>query len=348
MKKVIKLSETEWNTTQASVVKYLKEHNKSVLAEVPVCINVWSIYENTKHFSDNDPNRIIQYKSAFANSEKESIDTKVICDTKLIKSVDYVGLTESDVSLLLKHGRCKVKEPNIIYWLDSDGEIKKQDRVTTTKEYLKLKSESISETRRSRGNALFPFEFLSAGTKFVFIDRSVSWWGKDNRALNATRSLDVNLDSLHVLEGDVQHLIKVPLDSIPEDSPYYIEIALRNRSDLDKLAEIGYKFFGRNDKHTIKSKDLAKYIMAELGFSQKKADSTAFFLKPNPKGAKGKNKGIALDCQFPYLTHALKRFWLDSPDTPKKVRAAVLGFLEDDGFSPENAKYGELLSRQKN
>jgi len=340
MKRVIKLSETEWNTTQASVVKYLKEHNKPVLVAVPVCINVWAIYESTRNFSDNDVNRIIQYKSALANAENESSDTKMICDTKLIKPVDFVELPETDVSVLLKHGHCKVKEPNIICWLDSDDEIKKQDRVSAKKEYLKSRSESRRNSM-SIGAAFF------TNAKFVFIDRSISRWEKDNSALNATRSLDVNLDSLHVFEGDIQHLIKDSLDSIPEDSPYYIEKALRNRSDLDKLAEIGYKFFGRNDKHTIKSSDLAEYIREELDFKLKKSYSTAFFLKPNPKGAKGKNKGIALDCQFPYLTHALKRFWLDSPDTPKKVTAAVLGFLEDDGFSPENAKYGELLSRQK-
>lgn len=341
MNRVIKLSTMELNTTQASVVKYLKEHKKPVLVEAPVSINVWAVFE-TKSTSDKGLNRNRAYRSRYSDTENESTGTKLTCDAKLINHVDFVELPETNVSVLSKHDNCKVKEANSVYWFDSDGELKKLDWLTTKNEYADSKNESQSN-KIDIGHKI---AMLFVSGKFVFLDRSVSSWEKDNSALNEARSLDVNLDSIYVFEGDVQHLIKDSLDSIPQDSPYYIEKGLRNISDLDKLAEIGYEVFGRSGEKAIKSKALMERLMTELGFAKRKADSTAFFLNPNPKGKKGGDKGIAQGCQFPYLTHILKHYWLDSPSPSRKVTADVISFLEDDGFSFDNAKYGELLSRK--
>lgn len=341
MNRVIKLSTMELNTTQASVVKYLKEYKKPVLVEAPVSINVWATFE-TKSTSDKGLNRNRSYRSRYSGAENELTDIDQICDTKLIKHVDFIELPDTDVSVLSKHGHCKVKESCVIHRFDSDGELKKLDWLTTKKEYADSKNESQSY----KLDISHRLALLCVSGGFIFLDRSVSSWEKDNSVLNEARSLDVNLDSIYVFEEDIQHLIKDSLDSIPKGSPYYIGKDLRNISDLDKLAEIGFKYFGRNDKRDVKQKDLAEDIMKTLGFKQRKADSAAFFLSPNPVGKKGGSEGIALGCQFPYLTHTLKHYWLDTSRPPRKVSDDVISFLEGDGFSSDNAKYGELLSRK--
>lgn len=334
---------TNLNVNCKHVLLNLIKEGKDVFIELPVQFKIFAtIMPPIKNKE--------LCKSSFLRKE---------CDYKLtttsqvdnIEDAVYLKLSKNDLTKLIRNEFLQLKEP---------------DKVATNNKGTEFNFKSAFERHRYKNRYYSDTFKCSMPTfnipktdnnkyEFIITLRSINRPINEfelNRFLNNATSIKVELEDLLVFHEDIKSFIRHSLDQIPEDNPYYIAPHLRGLSDLDKLAEIGYKACVANEKHRVKNKDLSLLIKQQLKFPDKKADSAAFFIHPNPNRGKKANRNPRdpnsppPTCQFTVLIYLLEEYWVKYKDADVQiVTDDILNFTELLGYSEDNRKYAELLTR---
>lgn len=396
MTNVIKLSDTKFNTSEATVLKYLLDNNKPVFVEVPANMNVWGIDRKLERLSEEEAFANEFQKTHLNIEQRDFVNNNEISATHLMQAVSFIRLSSDDLTILIKNSRHSITESNAIVYFDSEGDIKEQNFIDG-RSYFSTRNNPENKGYSSFVEAARDLGMRSPITipkrwnniKFVFTRHGINKSREFNSPLNDLENLRVERverGDVYVFEADIKDFLTRILDLMPNDSPYYIPKELRGLSDLDELAEIGYKAYKTSPDGKVKSKKLALLIREKLDYKPDPAESAAFFLNPNPspKSKKGNDSDIntSTKCQFPYLIKVLEDCWvikLQEIDTlkalmenteKKKIKRAdktkkikgylkdidtiekftiseVVGLLGELGFSDDNAKYGELILRPK-
>ena len=339
MDRIVELSKIKLNTGITSILAYLVEQDKPVLIEVPASTNVWVTYKGDESLFRKNC-RTTRGLNAPTRFDGKSIVVKPVFDAHLIEHASYVQLRKEDLNVLLKQRRCSVKNPLITLLFDSNGDIKSLDEKGCQAEYLRQKQGSMTKFN------MFLARFHTE-VEFVLLANSVKEW-KEN---NEFKDLKASVDSVYVFEMDIVKFIvedvdkKASISDIPIDSPYYIDEILRDKSDLNQLSILGFRYYWGKKAKPPKAKGLVELIINQLKYAPKKAEAAAFFLNPDPAGRCGKNKSIADGCQFPYLTHCLKYYWHEQEKYDNNITSKIKDFLGAEGFTVDNAKYAELFLR---
>ncbi|ABI38763.1 conserved hypothetical protein [Shewanella sp. MR-4] len=343
MQGVIKLSSVKLRESRESVISDLANNNRPIFFIVPANKNVWHILrykDDVKSYLLKFSKKVETYYgfNSFHNKKIESQNE--ISNITLVENVCYGFLKGSQVIKLVKSKKVPISELNIVMADNEFGEFDFGVKLKLTKNYNRLINLSASD-----------IEFIHYG-KIVFTDKSVNSYTEFSDIENHSVHIEVDFDSLYVFESDIESYIVNDLNAIPDDSPYFIPKELRQLTDLDQLAVLGYQLFENNCKSTIKSKDIAAKIERTLGYSGKKALAAAYFLSPSPKGneitAEPLNK-INPNCKFPFLIKALKMYGVNGgTNETAQVNQAILAFFSDLGFSEDNVKYAEIMIRIKN
>ncbi|MDH0448419.1 Uncharacterised protein [Shewanella putrefaciens] len=353
MERVVQLSSVNLNTSAASVIEFLMDKDRPIFFRVPDNKNAWVI----KRASDvpvkwiqgiikasKTVRSVATYSGAASDKEQFERDLQKITDVQLIKGVSYGCLGANDLFILLTHKNLRINKLDLIMIYDTGGKLSLavENRRSQKSNIQTIDDKPISRTL---------LKSASCG-EILFTNKTVDYWAKDNSTLNDIVGIDITFDSLVVYESDILNFIHNDLDSIPNDSPYYIPKDLRNQSDLDQLAALGYQLFSNNCKSKITSKDLAAKIERTLGYSGKKAVTAAYFLIPNPKGNNIReplvNDNANPDCKFPFLVKAfaLHGIHIKTEDT-SKVNSLLITYFNDHNFSEDNVKYAEIILRKK-
>jgi hypothetical protein len=355
MDNIVELSKLELKLPLVSVLNCLIEHDKSVLIKIPPNKSVWLIKE-----SSGDCKAYIN-QSTYIGKRLSNLTShrKRVISTELIECAEFIQLGKDDVKVLVKQQRYTIQNAKVVFGFDSEGEIKLSTAAIYLDDFIKELVENNIGKRRHRSD----FPPTARDAIFIFTDKSVRELPENDDALNKSIELSIDLSSIFVFEEDVKEFIVNPLDRIGEDSPYYIPPKLRGKSDLDKLAEIGAKTCGYDARINAKSRELAEKVAAMLSYKDKKADVAAFFLQPNPKGKTAHGnpeltsrmaKLTKPPCQFPCLVYVLEEFFVKLTGANDKdgrecktIQEDVRAFLENLGFSSDNAKYAEMFIRIK-
>lgn len=354
MERVVQLSSVNLNKSTASVIKFLMDKDMPIFFRVPDNKNAWVI----KRASDDllkwiqgeikksqEVRPFIPYSDAKRDKEQQfEKDLQKITDVQLIKGVSYGGLGANELSILLTHKSIRINKLDLIMIFDSNGEL---NLAVETRRSEKSNIQTIDDKPISRT----VLKSASCG-EILFTNKAVDYWAKDNSTLNDIVGIDITFDSLAVYESDILNFIKNDLDSIPSESPYYIPEDLRDKSDLDQLAALGYQLFSNNCKSTITSKDLAAKIERTIGYTGKKAVAAAYFIAPNPKGdnirEQSVNDNANPNCNFPFLVQAFALHGKDiETEDMSKRNKLLISYFKDRHFSVDNTKYAELILRKK-
>ena len=354
MERVVQLSLVNLNTSTASVIKFLMDKDRPIFFSVPDNKNVWVIKRASDDLlkwiqgeikNSQEVRPFIPYSDAKRDKEQQfEKDLQKITDVQLIKGASYGCLGANELPILLTHKSIRIKQLDLIMIYDTGGKL---SLAVETRRSQKSNIQTIDDKPISRTL----LKSVSCG-EIVFTHKTVEHWAEDNSTLNQIVGFDVTFDSLAVYEADILKFIHNDLDSIPDDSPYYIPKDLRNQSDLDQLAALGYKLFSNNCKSTITSKDLAAKIERTMGYSGKKAVTAAHFLIPNPKGNNIRdpsvNDNVNPDCNFPSLVQAFALHGRHiKPEDMSKVSSLLITYFNDRNFSVDNTKYAEIILRKK-
>lgn len=353
MERVVQLSSVKLNTSTTSVLEFLMDKDRPIFFRVPDNKNVWVIkracHELLKCLQEAQNTKNVISASPLTGTtmgwkQKYERDRQKITDAQLIKEVSYGCLGTYELSILLTNKFIKINKLDFIMTYSTNGELSLAVEIRRNKNsnIQVIDDKPISRTdlkSASRGEILFT-------------NKAVDYWAKDNSTLNDIVGIDITFDSLAVYESDILKFIHNDLDAIPSDSPYYIPEDLRDKSDLDQLAALGYQLFSNNCKSTITSKDLAAKIERTIGYSGKKAVAAAYFLIPNPKGNNTKEQPFKdnanPNCNFPFLVQAFALYGKDiETDDMSKRNKLLISYFKNHLFSVDNTKYAELILRKK-
>jgi len=342
MRGVVKLSSLKLREGRESVIRHLVDNDKPIFFIVPANKNVWHVLFYRDEIFKNFSKRLKQPKFYHGYDkiiEKRNEERNAISTLKLVKCVCYGFLKRSQIITLVNSKSIPINEVNVVMAYDENGEFN-----------FATKMDLTSEVNNFKNFSLPCLESVEHG-KMLFTDKSVNSYNKYSDIENNSVHIDVDFDSLYVFESDIESYIVNDLNAIPDDSPYFIPRALRDLTDLDQLAVLGYQLFENNCKSTMKSKDIAEKIERTLGYSGKKALAAAYFLSPSPKGNEitaEPFKNINPNCKFPFLIKALDIYGANSdPDATAQVNQAIQAFFSDRNFSEDNAKYAEIIIRIK-
>ncbi|MCT8857521.1 hypothetical protein K5M76_09695 [Shewanella xiamenensis] len=335
MRVVVKLSSLKLREGRESVISHLVNNDKPIFFIVPANKNVWHVLLNYQDIFNYIPKRIKQNNFFY----KKVNDKNEISTLKLVKGVCYGFLKRSQIITLVNSKTIPINEVNVVMAYDENGEFNFATEMVLTSEVNNFKEFSL------------PYIESVEHGKMLFTDKSVNSYNKYSDIENNSVHIDVDFDSLYVFESDIESYIVNDLNAIPDDSPYFIPIELRQLTELDQLAVLGYQLFANNCKSTMKSKDLAAKIERTLGYSGKKADVAAYFLSPSPKGKRITAEplnNINPNCKFPFLVKALNTYGVNSATGAiAKVNQSIQAFFSDLGFSEDNVKYAEIMIRIK-
>ncbi|MEL4384735.1 cytoplasmic protein [Shewanella xiamenensis] len=351
MQKIVMLSDVKLNTSVDEVIQHLLQENKPVLIFPPANINVWAVYE--RH-SLNIRNSIMR---TIKNSKQRRILPEIDKKTEsfppatLVPKTEYLRLGSDDLAVLIKNGIVNLKFITEFYLHTEnlDHELVSSD-IYIDRHEVPINAKDLGINGQSE------FHEYTHKIKFCFTRKNFNFLARENSIDNELVSLKTTIDSVCVFERDILSFVnqaferEIDIPDIPETSPYYVKDFLSNKSDLDQLSILGFRYYWGKTANPPKVKGLVELIMNQLGYAQKKAEAAAFFLNPNPDGLCGKDKTIADGCQFPYLTYCLERFWHNQEKYNKNITAEIIAFLErkegeEEGFSSDNAKYAELILR---
>ncbi|MBW3513372.1 hypothetical protein KO537_01345 [Shewanella sp. NKUCC01_JLK] len=352
MERVVQLSSVNLNKSTASVIKFLMDKDRPIFFSVPDNKNVWVIKRASDDLlkwiqgeikNSQEVRPFIPYSDAKRDKEQQfEKDLQKITDVQLIKGVSYGCLGANELSILLTHKNIRINQLDLIMIYDTGGKL---SLAVETRRSQKSNIQTIDDKPISR--TLLKSVSCS---EIVFTHKTVEHWAADNSTLNQIVGFDVTFDSLAVYASDIINFIHNDLDSIPDDSPYYIPKELRGRSKLDQLAVFGFLQFETLNRRWGNSNNLALKLKNQLGYKQTMAESAAFFINVEPRGQKGTNQTVTPNdkypnCQFPFLVEALSISKTLGNDGENKVSSDVVDFLGACGFRHENCKYGELLVR---
>lgn len=342
MRVVVKLSSLKLREGRESVISHLVNNDKPIFFIVPANKNVWHVLLYREDIFKSFSGRLKQPKIYHGYDkviEKINEERNAISTLKLVKCVCYGFLKRSQIITLVNSKSIPINEINVVMAYDENGEFNFATKMVLT-----------SETNNFKNFSLPYLESVQYG-KMLFTDKSVNSYNKYSDIENNSVHIDVDFDSLYVFESDIESYIVNDLNAIPDDSPYFIPIELRQLTELDQLAVLGYQLFANNCKSTMKSKDLAAKIERTLGYSGKKADVAAYFLSPSPKGKRITAEplnNINPNCKFPFLVKALNTYGVNSATGAiAKVNQSIQAFFSDLGFSEDNVKYAEIMIRIK-
>ncbi|WP_372932311.1 hypothetical protein [Shewanella putrefaciens] len=346
MERVVQLSSVNLNTSTASVIKFLMDKDRPIFFRVPDNKNPWVIKrgQNVIHLKEfikeiiTNARKPTHYRDMPRQIEDKS---NLISEVKLINGVCYGCLETVQIPELLTQKKLIINTLAVIMTFSTSGELILAPEIS-----LKPNMNAIEDYSRLSPSALISVSC----SEIVFTNKTVEYWAKDNSTLNDIVGIDITFDSLAVYESDIINFIHNDLDSIPDDSPYYIPKELRGRSKLDQLAVFGFLQFETLNRRWGNSNNLALKLKNQLGYKQTMAESAAFFINVEPRGQKGTNQTVTPNgkypnCQFPFLVEALSISKILGNDGENKVSSDVVDFLGACGFRHENCKYGELLVR---
>lgn len=269
----------------------------------------------------------------------------------MVPKTEYLRLGSDDLIVLIKNGIVNLKFITEFYLYTENFELE----LMSGEQYIE-KNKTPINAKDLRINSQSDFYDYNYNIKFFFTRKSFKFLSNTHFIVNELEDLPTKIDSVYVFERDILSFVnqdferEIDIPDIPETSPYYVKDFLSNKSDLDQLSILGFRYYWGKTANPPKVKGLVELIMNQLGYAQKKAEAAAFFLNPNPDGLCGKDKTIADGCQFPYLTYCLERFWHNQEKYNKNITAEIIAFLErkegeEEGFSSDNAKYAELILR---
>ncbi|WP_417762229.1 hypothetical protein [Shewanella sp.] len=353
MGEIEKLSDLKLKCTKEDVLSYLVHEQKPILVKFPPNKNIWCVLKA--------PNKLLDIKYKVYRSVKEKIrDSEVENSLSIFKVIklENIAYIELDshivVNSLARDGNFFIEDCELLVVYKDDGSFFKfgvaavkslfKNNLNGNKKKLNIFEIDLDD----------PILLFASVSEFLLVNKSVVSIPANNSALDYLSSVEINYDSIFVYYSDIKSLVVEELDQIPIDSPYFISPYLRDLTELDSLALIGHRIFGEDLSECVKTKDLQKIIENELGFSNSKTESAAFFLIPNPR----QNAKIAQTescekynyseipndlvpkCQFPYLVEAVR---IDHSPTAheKKLKCSGREFLCGAGFSDE--KLGHAL-----
>ncbi|WP_224020628.1 cytoplasmic protein [Shewanella xiamenensis] len=349
MQKIVELSKVNLNASREEVIQYLLKKNKPVLIFSPANINVWAVYERSSYKNRNGPYLDREDSMSRKVARERLKRSESFSVASLVPKTEYLRLGSDDLTVLIKNGIVNLKFITEFYRYAENFELE----LMSGEQYIE-KYETPINAKNLRINSQSDFYDYKYNIKFFFTRKSFKFLSNTHFIVNELEDLPTKIDSVYVFERDILSFVnqdferEIDTPDIPETSPYYIKDFLSNKSDLDQLSILGFRYYWGKTANPPKVKGLVELIMNQLNYAQKKAEAAAFFLNPNPNGLCGKTKTIADGCQFPYLTYCLERFWHNQEEYNKNITAEILKFLEGpegEGFSSDNAKYAELILR---
>ena len=170
--------------------------------------------------------------------------------------------------------------------------------------------------------------------------------------LNQTfaKELTITKNDIEISSNYEKNLVSVT--KIPESSPYFVKLKLRDFNDLHALAEIGYQYFILEENKKVEPfKNILSAQVNYIHHTKKTIDAAVFFLNPKPHHNAGLHKHTRSNgskCQFEYLLKESEKYWSDkdlgSPSDIDKYRRGFAEELHQVGYSHEKAIHGEFLS----
>ncbi|TVP12293.1 hypothetical protein [Shewanella sp. KCT] len=361
MRKIQKLSDLQFKCSQEEVLHYLHRGDKSILVKVPPNRQVWCALKAPNKLIERGYGRCRFFAEGIRDPEVDK--SLSVFKTLKLEHVFYIEIKSNVVvDNLIIDDVFIVKDFESIIMSDDGGSLFK----LSSAKARSLFEGSIDRDKRKCGlyeenkAVHISILFFMSVCEFFLVEKSAGVILNDTSVLDFLSSIEVGRDSVFVYFEDVKSLIVEELDKIPFESPYFIPPELRGLTDVDNLALIGNRIFGDNFTKCIKTKELKGIIEKELGFSNSKAESAAFFLvsKPHHNAMKGKSESceqykyseipndLAPDCQFPYLVEALR---IDHASTKCEKRKKLSGrdFLCGAGFSFEKLDHALMFIKEK-
>lgn len=340
---LVRLSDLKLNVSAIKALENINRIGRPVLCSLDPNLSVWQIDLNLKYLTEEiafEADRIVQLCS-----RNKHLKTRYdFFSSRHIENVKFVRLHQQDVKLLTnENSSIEVTEVPAVATINEKGHFKELDYFET-QHYLPPNGEEILSL--SQAELLIREKFIPepCGDKFqfVFTPNSYRVVTQFNSPLDELRRLNVTLNHLYVYYNDVSKYLVNPINEIRPDSNYYLPEKYRGISLLDDLAVFADNWYRQNKRTG--NKGLKDDLPKELAQGNKKTAAAAYFLSQAPKGKTGNDRSISTRCQFPYLVKALEMH-VKTRSTPKNQNKTVFNYLLDQGFSEDNAKYGELLSR---
>lgn len=346
--RVVQLSSVNLNTSTSSVIEFLKENDRPIFFRVPENRNTWVIKRAGHNLKDYFMNVVKTLEGGYPTHHRDMTstvknDSNKIIDAKLVNEACYGCLEASKLPILLTQKCLVIDKLSVVMTFDTNGRLKLAEEI---------RLQPTSRIKPNSDDSMLSSSALKSDScgEIFFTDKAVDSWAKDNSTLNDLVGIDVSLESIAVYESDIVTFLHSDLNSIPDDSPYFIPHELRNLSNLDQLAVFGFFQFETLSKSRIRPSGLSQKLQRQLNLKPTMAESAAFFINPKPRGNKGSHETVTPndkfpDCQFPFLVEALRRSQKLGIGLANKVNSDATDFLLNCGFGTENIKYGEKMVR---
>lgn len=338
---LVRLSNLKLNVSAIEALENINRIGRPVLCSLDPKLCVWGIDSNLQYLTEEiayETDTIVQMCSR--NEHLKTSDQ--FNSSRHIENVKFVRLYQQDIKQLTnENSSIEVTEVPAVVIRDENGDLKELNFFDTHR-YRHPDKEVVNVFDKTFTYPKIPSKLLGDEFQFVFTPNSYRVVTQFNSPLNELRRLNVTLNHLYVQYDDVSEYLVNPINEIRPDSDYHLPEKYRGISLLDELAVFADNWYRQNNKTG--NKGLKDDLPKELVQGNKKAAAAAYFLSQAPKGKTGSDSSISTRCQFPYLVKALEMH-VETNSTSRHQNKAVFNYLLDQGFSEDNAKYGELLSR---
>ena len=339
---LVRLSDLKLKVSAIEALENINRIDRPVLCSLDPKLCVWGIDSNLQYLTKeiaNETDTIVQ-----TCSRNEYLKTSdQFNSSRHIENVKFVRLFQQDIKQLTnENSSVEVTEVPAVVIRVENGDLKELNFFDTHR-YRHPDQEVVSFFwGKSFKYPKSPSTLFGDKFQFVFTPNSYCVVTQFNSPLNELRRLNVTLNHLYVQYDDVSEYLINPINEIRPDSDYHLPEKYRGISLLDNLAVFADNWYRQSNRTG--NKGLKNDLLKELIKGNKKAAAAAFFLSQAPTGKTGNGSSISAKCQFPYLVKALEMH-VETNSTSRHQNKAVFNYLLDQGFSEDNAKYGELLSR---
>tara|TARA_A200000159_G_scaffold40646_1_gene37253 strand:+ start:2033 stop:3133 length:1101 start_codon:yes stop_codon:yes gene_type:complete len=338
---LVRLSDLKLKVSAIEALENINRIDRPVLCSLDPKLCVWGIDSNLQYLTKeiaNETDTIVQMCSR--NEHLKTSDQ--FNSSRHIENVKFVRLYQQDIKQLTnENSSIEVTEVPAVVIRHENGNLEELNYFKTHR-YRHPDKEVVNVFDKTFTYPKIPSKLLGDEFQFVFTPNSYRVVTQFNSPLNELRRLNVTLNHLYVQYDDVSEYLINPINEIRPDSDYHLPEKYRGISLLDELAVFADNWYRQNNKTG--NKGLKDDLPKELVQGNKKAAAAAYFLSQAPKGKTGSDSSISTRCQFPYLVKALEMH-VETNSTSRHQNKAVFNYLLDQGFSEDNAKYGELLSR---
>ena len=340
---LVRLSDLKLKVSAIEALEYINRIERPVLCSLDPKLCVWGIDSNLQYLTEEiayETDTIVQ----LCSRNKHLKTRNQFSSSRHIENVKFVRLYQQDIKQLTnENSSIEVTEVPAVIIRDENGDLEELDYFET-QSYLPPNAEeilSLSQAELLIRQKFVP-ELFGDKFQFVFTPNSYRVVTQFNSPLDELRRLNVTLNHLYVQYDDVSEYLVNPINEIRPDSDYHLPEKYRGISLLDNLAVFADNWYRQSNRTG--NKGLKDDLLKELIKGNKKAAAAAFFLSQAPTGKTGNGSSISAKCQFPYLVKALEMH-VETNSTSRHQNKVVFNYLLDQGFSEENVKYGELLSR---